>query len=64
MSILIIETHYIALWVDNSNNVTYFHSFGVEHIPKEIKIFINHPLSSALQDKDIKTFSEYKHIIQ
>ena len=26
--------------VDN-NNVTYFDSFGVEHIPKEIKAFIN-----------------------
>ena len=26
--------------VDNSNNVTYFDSFGVEHIPKEIKEFV------------------------
>ena len=32
--------------VDN-NNVTYFDSFGVEHIPKEIKAFIN--------NKNIKT---------
>ena len=24
-----------------NNNVIYFHSFGVEHIPKEIKIFID-----------------------
>ena len=32
-------THWIALWVNN-NNVTYFDSFGVEHIPKEIKTFI------------------------
>ena len=24
----------------NGNNVTYFNSFGVEHIPKEIKKFI------------------------
>ena len=23
-----------------NNNITYFHSFGVEHIPKEIKTFI------------------------
>ena len=29
-----IGTHWIALWVNN--NVTYFDSFGVEHIPKEI----------------------------
>ena len=29
-----IGTHLIALYVDD-NNVTYFDSFGVEHIPKE-----------------------------
>ena len=34
-----ISTHWIALWV-NINNVTYFDSFGVEHLPKEIKAFI------------------------
>ena len=38
-----------------NNNVTYFDSFGVEHIPKEIKTFINRLLSSALQNKNIKT---------
>ena len=27
--------------MQNNNNVTYFDSFGVEHIPKEIKAFIN-----------------------
>ena len=43
-----IGTHWVALWVvDNSNNVTYFDRFGVEHIPKEIKTFIN--------NKNIKT---------
>ena len=26
--------------MQNNNNVTYFDSFGVEHIPKEIKAFI------------------------
>ena len=31
-----IGTNWIALYV-NDNNVTYFDSFGVEHIPKEIK---------------------------
>ena len=35
-----IGTHWVALYVQN-NNVTYFDSFGVEHIPKEIKAFIN-----------------------
>ena len=33
-------THWVALYVYN-DDVTYFHSFGVEHIPKEIKTFIN-----------------------
>ena len=39
-----IGTHWVALWVDN-NSVTYFDSFGVEHIPKEIKAFIGCSLS-------------------
>ena len=38
-----------------NNNVTYFDSFGVEHIPKQIKTFINRPLSSTLQNKNITT---------
>ena len=41
-----IGTHWVALYVQN-NNVTYFDSFGVEHIPKEIKKFINRPSSST-----------------
>ena len=41
-----IGTHWVALHVNN-NAVTYFDSFGVEHIPKEIKTFIN--------NKNIKT---------
>ena len=44
-----IGTHLVALRVNN-NNVTYFDSFGVEHISKEIKAFINRPLSSASQN--------------
>ena len=35
-----IGTHWIVLYVQN-NDVTYFDSFGVEHIPKEIKTFIS-----------------------
>ena len=34
-----IGTHWIALYLQNTD-VTYFVSFGVEHIPKEIKTFI------------------------
>ena len=41
-----IGTHWVALYVHN-NDVTYFNSFGVEHIPKEIKAFIDHSLSIA-----------------
>ena len=41
-----IGTHWIALYVKN-NDITYFDSFGVEHIPKEIKEFI--------KNKSIKT---------
>ena len=39
-----IGNHWVALYVKN-NNVTYFDSFLVEHIPKEIKKFINGSLS-------------------
>ena len=43
-----IGTHWFALYVDLKNNdVTYFDSFRVEHIPKEIKTFIG--------NKNIKT---------
>ena len=28
------------MYLQNNNNVIYFDSFGVEHIPKEIKAFI------------------------
>ena len=42
-----IGTHWVSLWANNSNNVTYFDRFGVEHIPREIKKFI--------KNKNIKT---------
>ena len=35
-----IGAHWIALYVNNKT-VIYFDSFGVEHIPKDIKKFIN-----------------------
>ena len=41
-----IGTHWIALYIQK-NDVTYFDSFGVEHISKEIKTFIG--------NKNIKT---------
>ena len=49
-----IGTHWVALYL-KTNDITYFDSFGVEHIPKELKTFINHSSSSALQNKNVKT---------
>ena len=40
-------THWVALYVNN-NYATYFDSFGVEHIPKEIK--------ELVKNKNIKTY--------
>ena len=51
-----IGTHWIALYVNN-NDITYFDSFGVEHIPKETKAFIKIEISKQI-------FSGYKHMIQ
>ena len=52
ISTLILEL--IALLYEN-NNVSYFNSFGVEHVSKEIKKVINRTLSSASHNKNIKT---------
>ena len=44
-----IGTYWIALYM-NANNIVYFDSFGVEHIPKEIKKVIgnNHNVQILL----------------
>ena len=36
-----VGSHLVALYVNNNKTATYFDSFGLEHIPKEIKKFIN-----------------------
>ena len=41
-----IGSHWISLYELN-NNVTYFDSFGVEHIPKEFKKFIGNKNTQA-----------------
>ena len=41
-----IGTHWIALYINN-NNVTYFDSLVVEHIPKEFKIFVGNKIMQA-----------------
>ena len=43
-----VGTHWIALFC-NRNEIAYFDSFGVEHVPEEIKEFIG--------NKNIKHFS-------
>ena len=43
------------MYVQNNNSATNFDSFRVEHIPKGITEFINRPLSSASQNKNIIT---------
>ena len=43
----------IALFC-NRNEIVYFDSFGVEHVPEEIKEFIDRPSISASQNKNIK----------
>ena len=43
-----VGTHWIALYVKNNNEVVYFDSFSVEHIPEEIKKLIGN-------NKSIKT---------
>ena len=52
-----IGTHWVALYISKADSVAYFDSFGVEHIPKEIKTFVG--------KKNIKTnILEYKYMIQ
>ena len=50
-----IGTHWVSLQVNN--NVIYFDSFGVEHIPKEIIMFIEKEILRPI-------FLGYKHMIQ
>ena len=60
-----IRTHWVALYVhnnnnknnNNNNNGTYFDSFGVEHITKEIKAFINSNNNSKKKNNNIKKHS-------
>ena len=51
-----VGTHWIALYLKN-NEITYFDSFGVEQVPKEIKDLLNIKTSK-------QTYPEYKQTIQ
>ena len=57
------RTHWVALYVGraspkdlNNNNVTYFDSFGEEHIPKEIEAFIDRSLSTTTNIFRVQTY--------
>ena len=50
-----IGTHWVALYGHNGD-ATYFDSFSVEHIPKEIKTFINRSLSITKNIFKIKAY--------
>ena len=54
-----IGTHWVALYV--VNDVTYFDSFDVEHIPKEIKEFINRSLSITTNIFRIQAYDSIMH---
>ena len=47
-----IATHWVALYV-KTDDITYFDSFGVEHISKGIIKFVGRPSSSALLLKNV-----------
>ena len=51
-----IGTQWIALYVNNKL-VTYFDSFGVEHIPKEIKKFIKGTINKKKHNRKCKNTS-------
>ena len=50
------------MWVNN-NDVTYFDSFVVEHIPKEIKAFINRSSQNKNIARNIFTIQTYDSIM-
>ena len=62
-----IGTHWVALYVRETspkdvddNDATYFDSFGVDHIPKEIKTFINRSLSITTNIFRIQAYDSIK----
>ena len=57
-----IGTHWIALYALN-NNVTYFASFGVEHIPKEIQKFMERSLINKSTTANIYRIQAYDSVM-
>ena len=56
-----IGSHWVALYVNN-NTVTYFDSFGVEHIPKEIMKFTGNEQSSSAKARNKKIITNIYRI--
>ena len=56
-----IGTHCVALYVNNKT-ITYFDSFGVEHIPKEIIKFIGKEQSSSAKARSKKIIKKIYRI--
>ena len=56
-----IGTHWVALYVNNKT-ITYFDSFGVEHIPKEIIKFIGNEQSSSAKARNKKIITNIYRI--
>ena len=57
-----IETHWIASYV-NAETVTYFDSFGVEHIPREIKKFIKRSIDKFTIKISIFRIQAYESVM-
>ena len=56
-----IGARWVALYVNNKN-VTYFDSFGVEHIPKEIMKFIGNEQRSSVKARNKKIIANIYRI--
>ena len=61
-STLLSELSGLLLYIQN-NNVTYFDSFGAEHIPKEIKAFINNNNNNKNITTNISRIQAYDSIM-
>ena len=58
-----IGTHWVALYAQNNSNVIYFDSFGVQHIPKEIRAFNNNNNNNNNVKTNIFRIQAYDSII-
>ena len=56
-----VGTHSIALYV-NTKTVTYFDSFGVEHIPKEIKKIMNNKNIIAIECNSVERSNQQSRL--